>query len=297
MNLRSYLKFGILLIAAVVLSMTTFVLGGIPMRVVRKVYGRLPFWAAFALVAALLALVGLPVYALLVFALAVVVGVYADVEEHGGSVFTAAFVGVLTAIGSAAFSGGLWLHQAKIHLLDEVKKLLAGFEPGAAMGNMGISINQETFIQQLPSMTVIGLIVALGLALIFERRLLFWVGSPKDESIEGASKFSTFRIPDVFVWLTIAAIFGAFFKHGNSLIEMISINSLNVLAVMFFFQGLMIVAQAFRVFKVAPFWRNLWYIVFVFQLFFLVSLIGFADFWIEFRERLTRKPATQNKSF
>ena len=297
MRLKAFLKFCVLIASAVLLSMTTFVFGAMPMRAVRLAFGRLPFWAGFALASASLAVAGLPAYALLVFSLVVLVGVYTDVEEHGGSVFISGFTGVLTAVGTTALCGGLWLHRAKIHLLDEVRSLLTQFEAATVNANSTFTINADTFIQQLPSAAVIALLVALGIALIGETKLLSWVGYPKVQSPASDQRLSMFRIPDVFVWVAIAAIFGSFVKHGQAQVELVSLNVLNVLVVMFFFQGIAIVSQAFRTFKVSPFWRGLWYVVLVFQLFFLVSLVGFADFWVEFRERLARKPAATNKSF
>jgi hypothetical protein len=296
-RLKPFLKFCVLIASAVLLSMTTFVFGAIPMRAVRLAFGRLPFWAGFALASAALALAGLPAYALLVFSLVIVVGVYTDVEEHGGSVFISGFTSVLTALGTTALCGGLWLHRAKLHLLDEVRALLAQFEAATVSANPAFTINADTFIQQLPSAAVIALVIGLGIALIGEARLLRWIGYPRVESPAAEQRLSMFRIPDAFVWIAIAAVFGAFVKHGNSQVELISMNVLNVLVVMFFFQGIAIVSQAFRSFKVSPFWQGLWYILLVFQLFFLVSLVGFADFWLEFRERLARKPAASNKSF
>ena len=60
MHLRQLLKFSSLVAAAILLSMTTFIAGALPMRAVRIAYGRLPFWAGFALASAALAVAGLP---------------------------------------------------------------------------------------------------------------------------------------------------------------------------------------------------------------------------------------------
>ncbi len=294
--MKAILKFSFLVGLALALSMTTFVLGALPMRAARLAYGRLAFWMGFGASSAALAALGLPSYGLTVFALVVIVGVYTDIEEHGGSIFTSALVAVLTAIGTTALCGGLWLHHAKVHLVDEVHTQVATMVDHLTAMNVNASINVDSIMQQLPSMIVIGVIIALALSLIGERRALRWLGVSRRYPEHAASR-SSFRVPDVLIWLTIAAIFGAFFRHGNEAIEIFSINALNVFVVIFFFQGLAIVARAFRAFKVAPFWQGLWYIVLVLQLFLLVSLVGFADFWLEFRERLTRKPATTNKGF
>lgn len=291
------LKFSALIFSAVLLAMTTFVLGAAPMRVARVVYGRWPFWGAFMLAAAAVAAAGLPAYALLIFSLVVMIGVYTDLEEHGHSTFASGLVGLIASIGSTALCGGLWLYEAKIHLLEEIRALIASFDPSVLSSNPAFAINPETFIQQLPSAAVIALMMALCLALVSERRIMYWIGYSKSIGPVIETRLSSFRAPDIFVWLTIVAISGAFIKHGKESLEIVSVNVLNILVVLFFFQGLAIVSQAFRTFKVNAFWQGLWYVLLVFQLFFLVSLVGFADFWLEFRARLTRKPAATNKGF
>lgn len=296
MRLKPILTCILLIAAAMLLSASTFVFGAIPMRAVRLAYGRLVYWGGFALASAGFALVGMPAYAILMFAMVVVVGVYTDVEEHGGSVFISGLLAILASLGMAALSGGLWIQRSKIHLMDEVRAIVATIEANAAAGRPNFNLNAEAIIQQLPSIAVIAVIAALALALICERRALAFVVKRPMTSPASEARLSSFRIPDVFIWLTIAALFGAFVKHGHSLVETVSVNSLNVLVILFFFQGLAVVSHAFRAFKVAPFWQGLWYIVLVLQLFLIVSLVGFVDFWIEFRERLARKSAATNKS-
>jgi uncharacterized protein YybS (DUF2232 family) len=80
-------------------------------------------------------------------------------------------------------------------------------------------------------------------------------------------------------------------------LEALSHNALNVLLVLYFFQGLGVVARFFQVIKLSSFWQGFWYIMIVFQLLLLVSVLGFIDFWIDFRERLVKKTTEVNKSF
>jgi uncharacterized protein YybS (DUF2232 family) len=106
-----------------------------------------------------------------------------------------------------------------------------------------------------------------------------------------------FRAPDACVWMMIVAILGAFLKHDFSEIKVVSTNLLNVLVVVYFFQGLAIVSYVFEALKVSPLWRGIWYLLILVQLFLMVSLVGFVDFWLEFRERLSRKSTQENKGF
>ena len=309
------------------------------MRIIYRVFGRLPYWLGLITVSVFLAYAVLPVYGLLILALTVMVGVYSEAEDHGSSVFIAGFVATLAAIGTNVFAIGLWALKTKSHLLDDVRAELTPLVDKILAMNTSAKIDVDSLIQQLPSGLVIGLIVGLAIALLGENRLRGWFGyaaslrhsngqtTPRvdlgrvDLSVAlGAASDSTpiskpvtnpvvnqmliqypalasFRVPDAFIWITTASIFGAFYRHGNEMIETISINAINVLAVIFFFQGLAIASHLFRAYKISAFWQGLWYFVLVLQLFFLVSLVGFADYWLDFRERLTRKPAETNKGF
>lgn len=301
MRLKWAFNYILLLALAVILTAATFVFGALPMRVVRRLYGRRTFWAGFGVVAAVLFAAHAPLYALMVFALSVLIGVTTEVEEHGGSVFTAGLAGVLSALGVSALGGGLWLQQSKLHLVEELRRGVTELIERMAQVNPKSAISADLVLQQLPSVVVISLVCALALALIGEARVLYWFRALDPRKAQRAlverARLISFRVPDAFIWLTIVSTFGAFYRHGQAWAEIASVNALNVLVFMFFFQGLAIVTHAFGVFKVSNFWRSLWYIVLVLQLFLIVSLVGFADFWLEFRQRLTRKPAATNKSF
>ncbi len=298
MHLKTLLKYTVLLTLAALMTATTFVFGALPMRVVRTVYGRLFYWSGFTVVAIALAMVGNPLYAMLLLALVVLVGVFAEVEEHGISVFMSGLAGVLSAVGATALIGGLWLQRSKLHLIEEVRNQVTSVLGQMAKMNPNTVASVDMVMQQLPSVLVISLICALAISLIAEAQMLRLLGAQQAQQAAVArGRLTLFRVPDALVWVAIVAIFGAFFKHGNFLVETVCVNVLNVLVLVFFCQGLAIVAHMFRTYKVGTFWQNLWYIVLVLQLFLIVSLVGFADFWLEFRERLTRKPAATNKSF
>ena len=273
------------------------------MRVIRRVYGRLPFWSGHLVASAILVATGLPMYGAVVFALAVMVGTYDELEQHGSSVFTSGTVAVLAAVGSSAVGVGLWLFETKAHLVDALRSQVVPVVESLKAMNTNVVVDVSTVLQQLPSGIVIALTIALAIALVGENRLRRLFGFQenlyqKDRLLTGpVTQLVAFRAPDATVWLVVVAIFGAFFRHGNTVAEAVSINVINVLLVVYFFQGLAIASHAFRVFKISPFWQSIWYVLLILQLFLMVSVIGFADYWLDFRERLARKPAESNKGF
>jgi hypothetical protein len=303
------LRFIALIGAAVVLTLLTMVFGALPMLMARRAYGRRAYWFGFVFAAVLMAVGGVPFYALALIALTVLVGVYVEMEEHRATLFVSGLGGVLASTGLIVLSAGIWVRAGNLKLTEELRKAL---EPLVAQlaRNTSTNVGVDAVLQQLPSAVVIMLSVALVIALIGERRT-----GKKSLSLEVRGKsetmgnetsqevfvrpsgLSAFRVPDLMIWLTILAIAGAFIKLDQPTLETVSINILNFLFVLYFFQGLAVFAHAFRIFKVGSIWRTLWYVILVVQLFLMVSLLGFIDYWLDFRERLSRKPVETNREF
>lgn len=292
MRVKSSLLYVALLATSALLLVLTVVFGALPMRVVRRAYGRGPFWLGYLATSAGLLAAGMAPYGVILFAFAVLIGVYSEVEEHGGSAFASGMTAVLASVGTTVLVVGAWLYQTKASLIGVVRAELAPMAERMATLNPQSAMNLDQLVRMLPSGLVIMPILALALAIAWESHLMKWLF--RSETAEDSPKgMSAFRVPDAMVWVAIVAVFGAYFQHGINWLEVISKNTLYVLVVVYFFQGLAVVSCAMRAWKVAPFWQGIWYFVLVVQLFILVSLVGFADYWLDFRERLLRKPPMQ----
>ena len=293
-----YSKFFALIAISAFLSVATVVFGALPLLPARRVGQRWIFWFVQLAIALGFTVAGLPFYGLIVLAQTLAIGVYVEVEQHGGTVFTSGAVAILASIGAAGIAGGIWLKTTKFQLGEKLRQQVEPLVAQLSTMNSGSNsmLNTEAVIQQLPSAAVIALVLSLAIALIGERKVMASVKA-RDARAGSADALLGFRMPDGFVWLVVFTIAGAFLKHGRPMIEIASVNLLNVLVVLYFFQGLAVVAAAFRTFKVGAFWQAIWYVLLVLQLFLMVSLLGFADYWLEFRERLNRRPAEPNRSF
>src|SRR5690606_40408657 len=97
-----------------------------------------------------------------------------------------------------------------------------------------------------------------------------------------------FRVPDVMIWPLLLSMLFSFTQHGYEFVRLVSLNVLNVLTVLYFFQGLAVVAAYFRVYRVNSLLQTLFYVFVLFQAMFL-SVIGLADYWLDFRHRLVKK--------
>jgi hypothetical protein len=287
-------KFLVLLTLSVALAALTYVFATIPMRVMRKTYGSGAFWAGQFLVTAGFIAGGLWTMGLAYLALAILVGTYSEIEEHGAGVFASSATAVFATLGLAAVGAAFWIQKTQAHVMDVAKTQLAALAEQATKVNPQLQIDMDALMAQLPSGVVIVLIVSLACALIWEKRAAMWMKLPSREEIFGQN-LSAFRIPDFMVWVAIVCLLGAFMHGLPGWTEKLAINGLNIVIVLYFFQGIAVASQAFRVYKIGVFWQSLWFFIFTVQLFPLVSLIGFTDYWLEYRVRLVKK-APQIKS-
>ncbi|MEK7355464.1 MAG: DUF2232 domain-containing protein, partial [Bdellovibrionota bacterium] len=273
----------------------TLILGAAPMLAIRRAYGRLWFWLPLLAVAATMLAAKAVAPGVCVVVFTVLVGVYAEVEEHGSSLFNAAAVGVLASVGAAAIGLGGYLLYSKNGLQALARELATKVVERIESLNEGALLATNDLVQQVPSFMLASLFVSIWIALLWESRWrrLFRIG---EASLETDERMIQFRVPDLGVWFLIAAFAGALIKHGNSTLEIVSLNVLNVMAATYFFQGLAVVAFSFRQMKLGPVMRMVWFVLLTLYLSFFVSLLGFVDFWLDFRERMARKPVqTDNR--
>ena len=287
MNTKAPLKFAGLLSLSAVLNPLTGIFGAIPMRTLRRVYGRTPFWISFIAMSAAFFVAHLPAQGVFLLLLTLLIGVYAEAEAHGESVFVSGLAAVLTSLGLTAVGATLWLMHSGSTLMNETKLYIGQMATEAAAMNPDVVIDPDTLVRTMPSAIVITLIVAMGIALIWDRVIaaLFRLPAP---SVQVGESLRVFQVPDIFVWITTISIFAAYYKHGNVLAETIGLNVFYTMVALFFFQGVAVIGQGFRTFKVGPFWQTLWVVMMILQ-FYAVAFLGFADFWIDFRSRFQRR--------
>jgi hypothetical protein len=289
------LKLLLLISLGFILSVLTVVLGTIPMRIVYKHWGRLVFWMIYMTFIGLLIVTGNFAPAAVLAAMTFLVGFYGEAElHHGAGVFGAGATAVFATGGLTAAGTAVWAHYANVNILAMAKEFAKMAAAKVLQVNANVEINSDVLAYQVPSFIVVAMILALAASLIWERRAEIWFRTPRP--VQGRC-LTDFRVPDALVWLAIAAGIGAFIDHGRPALETLSLNVLNVVAAVYFFQGMAVIGSAFRLYKVASFWQTLWFLILFLQLFPLVSCIGFTDIWIDYRSRLVRRVAATKKSF
>ncbi|HIJ84395.1 MAG: hypothetical protein HW380_239 [Magnetococcales bacterium] len=100
-----------------------------------------------------------------------------------------------------------------------------------------------------------------------------------------SENFAGFRVPFFMVWPVIG--FGLVMLVADELWLRFSANISMFMAIPYFFQGWAIVQELFVRFKIAAFWRNLFYVIIFLssKIALIIVLLGFFDTWLNFRHR------------
>ncbi len=288
-----YRRTPILILWAVLLSALTAVFGAAPLRVLRSSLGSSLYWIVGVAIVGLCLSFKWPALAAVFAAQVILVGVFAEFEERDLNLKTSSLLAV-TLTSVLAFSlfylwtaivGKGWLATlvgAVTPVVDQAKAMKLG---------VFAELKPQDLISQLPSATVIFLIVSLALALLFEKRLSRWAQVRPSRK----EKLTDFSAPDFFIWCLIASLLGAFGKVGPRAVEFAALNLFNVTAVVYFFQGLAVLGKYFETFHIGLVWRLMWVFLLVVQLPILMSLVGAVDYWVEFRKMFVKRAAEIKK--
>lgn len=287
LNQPQIFKYLLLLAISVALTGATLVLGAIPMRVIRKAYSRKAYWVGMAS-AALLSFIFLSHAAAIAIALlASLVGLYTDAEEAGSGIFAAGFFASLTTSSFALVAAAFWATKKKIDLVQVANANVDQVLAQVKSINPQLNWTTESLVYQVPSAFVIFLLASLAAALVWDGRLgtalKVNVWEPNTRSLRG------FRAPDILIWLSLVVIAGAFGQQKFIPLQNICVNVVNVLALIYFFQGLAIAKHFFGLYRVSKLWQSVAFFFMLLQLFPLASLMGFTDYWINYRTRFTKQ--------
>jgi hypothetical protein len=280
-------------------SWATVILAAGPLRALRLAS---PFWVFWPVVSIVTAgfwfaapvIPGAQLAALGFLAVALVIGLFTEIEGWGVSRGYAAGVSMLALVAGVGVGFGAWCREMKISPVTWLSKWVETAMTKVKELNPSMTFETETIVSQLPSGLVILGLVAIAIAVVSEgtwSRLL--VGQPKSQSgnfVSRAKPWTEFRVWSTVIFGLMAVLLASFTRHEMKMVTVVGLNALNVLAVLYFFQGMAVIYKAFDHFGVGVFWRILLGFVLTFQLALIVAVIGVADYWLEFRNRLTGRP-------
>ncbi len=95
-----------------------------------------------------------------------------------------------------------------------------------------------------------------------------------------------YRNKDALVWVFGIVALGSFLEFIPNFWQIIFRNLLGLAALLYFFQGLGVLsAFAFKL-RMKSIWRLIWLPILLFQLPYMVCMLGLMDYWFEFREKM-----------
>ncbi len=274
----------------------TIVFGAAPLKPVRTAVGAGPFWLFGVGFSILFWALRMPALGCALLLFTVMIGVWSEFEERGINVVQSALAGILSA---SALASATFLFMLQRDPTFWKSKVLATVEMAiASVSRMDSQLSQtlkaEDLALQIPSMLLIMLILSAALAAVLERPFSVWAGHVPAKK----QKLSDFRVPDFMIWVLFPSVLGAFWQGVNHTVSVIATNMLNILAVIYFLQGFAILGKYFETFKVGYFWRIIWIVLFTFQLFLILALVGVIDFWADFRKHIVKRGTElKKKSF
>ncbi len=266
-------------------SWATVLIASGPLRAFRLSYPFWVYWPVVAAASAALWLAGVSVVACVLAASALVIGLFTEFQAwhmSRGVAASGAIVALMAAVG-AAFGG--WCRSLKISpvtwLTQAIEPMVEKFK--TAYPNAEIQV--DMIIYQLPSALILLGLISIAAALVSEQSWLRMGGSNRR-----SEPWNEFKLSDFAIYALMLSLLAALTRHGVPAITSVGANVLNVLVLLYFFQGMAVVFKAFDVFRVGLPWRIPVGLVLTFQLALIVAVVGVADYWLEFRNRLTRRP-------
>lgn len=272
---------------SILLSMLTVIFGAPLLRVLRKTYGPLAFWLLGVVVTGVAWLLNAQPLALFIGSIWMTLGAYIELEHKGFGWWISGLLSI--AIGSIASGLGLFgaFKKNGINTYAEIQKLAEQFSQQVQTMNPAVKLDPSVLVQQIPSAVVIVLILALGVGLIFERRVFSWLNLPREKTASQL-KLLEYRVPDYVIWIAMTAFLLTMVSFGGKATAILAVNILNVCIVLYFFQGLAVLEVFLNSMRAGVFTRVLTYIILVGQMLLVLSVVGLIDYWVDFRSRIRK---------
>ncbi len=245
------------------------------------------FWSTGILLSGSLLISGLTLTAVYIGAIWMTLGIYSELEKRGISwkisglaslTMGLLFATVTYAIVSKYFNGQNLLAELLQPLQEAMNKAFPDSPP----------TETSTLSGYVPGLLTATLFIALAMGFMLEARVskLFQI---RHARVASALKWLEFRLPDLFIWVSLFAAFFSLVSLDQPILQKVSINIVIVSGVAFFFQGLVVLEFMTRAFRLGPISKTLLYAIVFLQLAPAVILIGLIDYWVDFRKRLRKK--------
>ncbi len=200
---------------------------------------------------------------------------------------------ILTVVALTLLSLGFLSGQAYISGMSpreilsqktlEVTEMLNGVFSTEGMSSrmkiLGVSLDElKNLIQALlPALVITNTGLVAWINVVLARRLLTLLDWEKPER-----PLNSWSVPEWFIFPILAT--GFLLLVPAPLVRLVSLNLLVILALLYFFQGMAVIAIWFQRFRLPRLLRGIGYfLMFLHPLFLLVIIIGLMDIWLDFR--------------
>ncbi|MCK6599002.1 MAG: YybS family protein [Bdellovibrionaceae bacterium] len=297
---KSPKKLSLLVIYSLITALVTVFFSGPFLRVLRRSYGPMVYWSLFIALVSASAIT--KTYLVLCFlgALWLTLGLSVEFEKARMSfsinLLISSIVGALFSMGGYVYvlaeEGINNFERFKVYFKEAVETFLKA--------KSEVEVDWEMLIYQIPSMVMLFFLVSIVVGYLFERRVYFWLKLPKQSTFYKIN-FLDYKVSELTVWVSLFALLIGVLDLKNLNLENLKIwqavssNLINILVIVFFFQGMAIMESFLRKIKAGIFFRAFTYFIFIGQLFLVLSLLGFIDFWIDFRTRIDKMGWLKNE--
>lgn len=244
------------------------------------------FWTAGFLLVGTLLVTGMTLPSVYIGAIWMTLGIYSGLEKRGVNWKQAGLVSLTSGVVFAAvLITVLSRFLAEQNLISD---LLLPLQTAMNKAFPEDPIDASVLASYLPGIFAATLFMALALGFILESKInrIFNIQRTR---VASALKWLEFRLPDAFVWVTLFAGFFSLVSFDQALVQKVSLNIVIVSMVAFFFQGLVIVEFLTRALRVGPISKTLLYVFIFLQAAPALILLGFIDYWVDFRARVRKK--------
>lgn len=244
------------------------------------------FWLVGLVFVSSLFFLKMNLVAIYVGAVWMTLGLYSELEKKG---ITWKKSGILSVLSGVMFGVVAFLSITKWSVDHELYKQVV--DP--LMVSLKQILPEENFetkavMMFMPGLLASALISSLAVSLVFEAQI-FQAFHIKRERFASGLKWLEFRLPDMFIWVSLFAFLFSAVETPFQFLQVIAINFAVISIVSFFFQGISVFEFATRIFRFGRISKLLLYLLIFTWALPVITVLGFADYWVDFRRHMRRK--------
>ena len=244
------------------------------------------FWLVGVVFVSSLFFLKMNLVAIYVGAIWMTLGLYSELEKKG---ITWKKSGALSVLAGVLFGAVSFLSITKWSIDHELVKQVV--DP--LMISLKQVLPEENFESKavmmfMPGLLASALVSALAVSLVFEAQI-FQAFQIKRERLASGLKWLEFRLPDMFIWLSLFSFLFSVVETPYKFLQVIAINFAVISIVSFFFQGISVFEFATRIFRFGRLTKLLLYLLIITWALPVITVLGFADYWVDFRRHMRKK--------